>query len=134
MLARAMLFGSAVLVLACAHQTEERTMACLTVPEVLARTAQLADQEVLVCGFLKYEFEDENLYSTRAVRESEEDEGQCLSVGRAAGTSLDLLPSANNREVLVRGIVRTDACPDGYVCPASCSDQGIFVSSVQTRS
>lgn len=104
---------------------------CQSVDQVLADAERLNGQEAAVCGVLKYEFEDQNLYATQKAAGRQSDT-HCLSLGFVEGISDDL-SSLNGRSVLVFGTVTTDFCPEGILCTASCSDTGIFVKAVQRK-
>lgn len=102
---------------------------CRSIDYVKANIEQLNGSEVAVCGYLKYEFEDKNLYeSSKAARQYSDE--QCLSLGTREGASVDL-SSLSDRWVRIRGIATADFCPEDTICSLSCSKIGVFVKDVK---
>lgn len=100
---------------------------CVGVSEALSMEPDR--DPVSVCGVLKYAFEDKNLYeSENAARE--QSSRKCISIGKASDLEDDLA-HYDGRWVRVQGQVVRPFCPDGVICPAACSDIGIFVSVIQ---
>lgn len=100
---------------------------CSTVEQLLAETSWNGGT-VAVCGFLKYDFEDKNLYSSKnAATEMSRD--NCVSLGLAKGFA-ESLSGYSGRWVRVSGLATSDFCPAGTICSASCSATGIFVTGI----
>lgn len=102
---------------------------CVSVHRVLADAELLDGEDVAVCGVLRYEFEDRNLYaSEQAAREQSDD--ACLALGMAEGFSGNL-GKLNGETVRILGLATSDFCPEGTLCTASCSDTGVFVKAIE---
>lgn len=102
---------------------------CLSVEQALsAIDDESSATRVSVCGFLKYEFEDKNLYLSQDAAESRPHR-ECLAIGLAKGFSQDL-SQFNKQQVRVTGRAASDICPEGTLCLASCPNAGIYVESV----
>jgi hypothetical protein len=121
-----LLLGLVFCVSSCAS-TDSSQSRCSTVEDLIAAPVE-SEKPVEVCGLLKYEFEDRNLYgSKRAATEASRE--KCVSVGLADGFTGNL-SAYNGRWVRVSGLVTADFCPDGTICTASCSATGIFVTRI----
>jgi hypothetical protein len=117
-----------LMVSACASTSNSELRSCEFIDDVKLNIEQRDGSDVSICGFLKYEFEDKNLYdSAKAAKEFSSK--KCLSIGLHRGVDIDLAP-LNNRRVLVRGVVTKEFCPEGTICVASCSAVGVFVRTV----
>lgn len=102
---------------------------CLTIDRVLVEISQFSATDIAVCGVLKYEFEDRNLYASQKLAKQQTDQ-HCISLGRAKDFSGDL-EKFNGQWVRIFGLATSDFCPEGTLCTASCSDTGIFVKSIE---
>lgn len=102
---------------------------CVSVDQALSSIGSAEGDVVSVCGFFKYEFEDKNLYSTeRAARD--QSSKHCLAIGKREGFSEDLSAWTGQR-VRISGILTADFCPPGTLCPAACSNSGVFVETIE---
>lgn len=101
---------------------------CLSVDDALAQVGALNGTPVAICGWLRYESEDKNLYATATDRWEDSDD-HCLSVGRSEGFTTDLA-SLSGRRVRVTGVATSSFCPADTICMASCSSTGIFAQSI----
>jgi hypothetical protein len=82
-----------------------------------------------VCGYLKYEFENRNVFSSRANIDDWLSR-ECISL--AATRELEVgLEKLNNSFVKVTGTLVKKMCSEDAVCPASCSDDGMIVIGVK---
>lgn len=104
---------------------------CRSVDQVLSEIKALNGQEVTVCGVLRYEFEDRNLYANQRAARQRSDT-HCLAIGLAQGFSEDL-SLLSDRPVWISGTATSDFCPEGTLCTAACSDTGIFVKAIRDR-
>jgi hypothetical protein len=102
---------------------------CKSIDYVRANIEQLDGSEVAVCGYLKYEFEDKNLYESPKAAKQYADK-QCLSLGTREGAGVDL-SSLSERWVRISGIAAADFCPKDTICSSSCSKIGVFVKKVK---
>lgn len=109
--------------------TSQDQAQCLSVDEALASIASANGAEVSVCGWLRYEAEDKNLYNSASDRWEDSDD-HCLSLGRGHGFTEDLAP-LSGRRVRVTGVATSSFCPADAICMASCSESGIFAQSVE---
>lgn len=101
---------------------------CVTVDRALSDISSTNGTDVEVCGVLKYEFEDRNLYASEKVAKQQSDQ-RCLSLGKAEGFSGDP-EELNGQWVRISGLATSDFCPEGTLCTASCSDVGIFIKGI----
>lgn len=100
---------------------------CSTVESLLAAPSWNGG-DVVVCGFLKYDFEDKNLYGSKDAA-AEMSREKCVSLGLAKGFAGNL-SAYSGRWVRVSGLATSDFCPAGTICTASCSTTGIFVTGI----
>lgn len=114
---------------ACSVTPDFVTETCRNIDYVKTNIEQLDGSEVAVCGYLKYEFEDKNLYQSPKAAKRYSDR-QCLSLGTREGTSVDL-SSLSDRWVRISGIATADFCPKDTICSSSCSKIGVFVKNVK---
>lgn len=112
----------------CTSISNTREADCKSIDYVKLNIGQLEASEVSICGFLKYEFEDKNLYGSVSAARKYSNE-KCISLGLREGVSIDL-SVLNNRKVMVRGEVAGDFCPEETICMSSCSKVGVFVHTV----
>jgi hypothetical protein len=116
---------------ACSVTPDFEAESCRSIDYVKANIEQLDGSEVVVCGYLKYEFEDKNLYqSPKAAKQYSEK--QCLSLGTREGTSVDT--SLSGRWVRISGVVAADFCPKDTICSSSCSKNGVFMKDMKPLS
>jgi hypothetical protein len=102
---------------------------CRSIDYVKANIEQFDGSEVAVCGYLKYEFEDKNLYESPKAAKEYSDK-QCLSLGMREGASVDL-SSLSKQWVHISGIATAAFCPKDTICSSSCSKIGVFVNDVK---
>lgn len=114
---------------ACSVMPDFSAEDCTSIDYVKANIEQLHGSEVAVCGYLKYAFEDKNLYESPKAA-SQSSDAQCLSVGKREGASVDL-SSLSDRWVRIRGIASADFCPKDTICSSSCSKIGVFVNELK---
>lgn len=110
---------------ACSLTPGSGSDSCTSIDSVIANIEQLNGSDVSVCGYLKYEFEDKNLYESRKTAKQFGDK-QCLSLGTREGASIDL-SSMSDRWVQIHGVATANFCPKDAVCSSSCSKIGVFV-------
>lgn len=115
---------------ACSSMDVSARDQCVTVDRALSDISSINGTDVAVCGVLKYEFEDRNLYASEKVAKQQSDQ-HCLSLGNAEGLSGDL-EKMNGQWVRISGLATSDFCPEGTLCTASCSDAGIFVKAIDS--
>lgn len=113
---------------ACSMTTDWQSHECKSIENVKANIDTLDGTEVSVCGYLKYEFEDKNLYASpkSARRYSEK---QCLSVGSREGASIDT--SLTGHWVRITGVAAANFCPVDTICSSSCSKNGVFAKEIK---
>jgi hypothetical protein len=114
---------------ACSVAPDFEAESCRSVDYVRANVEQLDGLEVALCGYLKYEFEDKNLYQSPKAAKQYSDK-QCLSLGMREGANVDL-PSLSERWVRIDGVVAADFCPKDTICPSACSKIGVFAKDVK---
>src|SRR5690606_10990238 len=73
----------------CSVTPDFEAESCRSIDYVRANIEQLDGSEVTVCGYLKYEFEDKNLYESPRAAKQYSDK-QCLSLGTREGAVVDL--------------------------------------------
>lgn len=118
----------AITVSACSAMPDFEAEECKSVDDVRANIEQFNGSEVSVCGFLKYGFEDKNLYHSPDAAKQYSDR-QCLSIGIREGAVVDLSASSD-RWVRINGFATAEFCPKDTICSSSCSKEGVFVKSV----
>jgi len=117
------------LICGCSTTTEN----IMDVDTVIMRSAELSGQRILVEGYLKYEFEDHNLYAAQRYA-LEWSRDHCISIGLSRNAEPDL-ESASGQWVIITGILSNEFCPPNSICTFSCSQRiGVFVENVQVRS
>jgi hypothetical protein len=104
---------------------------CHSVKYVRDNSQRLDGSEISVCGYLRYEFEDKNLYSSRKAAANSSDK-YCIAVGRRAEAKVDL-SALNGKSVRIHGVVTAKACPEGAVCAAACSQTGIAAMRIDAE-
>lgn len=115
---------------ACSSMMADQSQ-CVSVDSVLSHISSTNGSDISVCGFLKYEFEDRNLYASEKDAEAQASRN-CISLGKVEDFSEDI-SSFSGQWVRVSGVASSKFCPMGTLCPASCSDTGIFVKSISPR-
>ena len=90
-------------------------------------------KEIQVSGYLRYEFENHNLYPTKNWEEESSD-SLCIPIGvRVSDPALEKqVRRLNGSIVVVRGTV-TQLVPNEHVSTALCKDVGILLQSVAFR-
>ena len=113
----------------CALAPDYKAQRCVSVESLKADVDHLKGTVVAVCGYLKYDFEDKNLYQSARAAEAFVD-SQCVAIGTYEGMRIDL-PSFRDSWVRVTGVVSADFCPPDTICSSSCSLIGVFVKEVE---
>ena len=118
----------AVLLGACAPMKPKRDSmeSCMTPSQVRSLSPDLNGATVEVCGYLAAEFENNNIYDTK--RDADEySTTKCLSVATPLNSSLS---EFSGRFVRATGRFTSEFCPEGAICLASCSSDGIYLSEL----
>jgi hypothetical protein len=100
---------------------------CLTVDQVRSLGR---NENVSVCGQLTYGFENKNLYASREDAEKFKFK-HCIAVGLADKFDSSQLVEMSGKWVRVTGLLTQQSCPKDSICPAACSNVGIFVKTVE---
>jgi len=102
----------------------------LTIDSVLEKAQVLNDKKIKVFGFLRYEFEDHNLYLSRLASEGSDLERYCLPI-----TSLEKdrkkFEALNDMLVIVRGKFEQNYCGEDEFCPHSCNEHVLHVDTIR---
>jgi hypothetical protein len=115
---------------ACSSLQISRQDQCVSVDRALSEINDTNGTQIAVCGFLKYEFEDKNLYVSK--RDANQQLFRnCISLGKASDYSGDL-EKLNGKWVRVTGLATSKICPADSICQAACSDSGVYVRTVET--
>jgi hypothetical protein len=132
-----LLVAAAILLVACADnsgssrklQTEGAAAdQCLNVDSALNRIKALDGNIVTVCGVLKYEFEDINLYQSNGdAKEYSRD--HCLSLAMPVDSRQNFSAMSGKR-VRIEATATAAFCPEGTICAASCSSSGLMVKTL----
>lgn len=112
----------------CSSMNELAGDQCVSVDRLLTDISSRNGTEVAVCGLLKYELEDRNLYASARFAEQQSNQ-HCLSLGKAERFSGDL-EKLDGQWVRIIGLATSNFCPEGTLCTASCSDTGLFVRAI----
>jgi len=126
-----MLVVCASLLTSCTNMAGAGHNECINVDEVKSKSSSLAGKDVAVCGYLAYRFEDKNLYGSLADAKAQRNE-RCISVGYKEQASI-ALDKFDNMPVRLFGELVNDFCPPDSICPASCSNVGIFAKEIAAR-
>ena len=110
---------AAVLLFGCAGFTQNNAelSECASITQAKQNIEILNGQEGSVCGYLKWEFENNNIFESK--RDAKIYSNKCLSLSRP--TALQNMSELNNKYVKITGVFTKEFCPEGTLCFASCS-------------
>lgn len=115
----------------CSSMGQSGGEGCENVRQVLSNSTSVSGTDVAVCGVIRYEFEDKNLYASKAAAKKQSDD-DCISLGKADEFVGDL-ERLSGQWVRVSGTVITNFCPEGTLCTSSCSDTGVLVKEIAVQ-
>lgn len=118
----------------CSHHIERQDgvaipRKCISVDDLRHGVDAGMGREFAVCGVLKYQFEDTNLYANSDAANLGSSK-HCVSLITSNEIIMKKLALLNGGEVLVSGIATNEACPKGSLCLSYCSSLGIKIENV----
>ena len=124
-----LLATTGLLIVSCSR-VETKGKPCLSVDSVLSK-AWRNGEKLNVCGYMKLDFENVNIYSSRTAAD-ESNAKQCLPVDIEPEDGR-LLDGFNNKWVFVSAAWKEEICPEGALCPSYCSESGLVIKSIEER-
>jgi len=113
----------ACLLTACATRPTSAGVDCVSASDLLSRAAT-GEEEVVVCGYLHYRFEDHSLYPTKS--EARRQGQSCFGLG-VQESLVKSLETLDDSKVRLTGTLLSLACPEGALCMSQCTGPTLLV-------
>jgi len=111
-------------------QVDHDGVSNLTLSELLSNAESFDRQRVVISGYLKIEFENTNIFTTKSAA-NDFDDDQCIAL-LVPQESFQLYSSKfDNKHGEVIGEFRKTICEEGDICSWYCGSSGLLVEEIR---